>query len=243
MSISAKRRISDWFFFFSRRRRHTRFDCDWSSDVCSSDLGSRDLSITGRQQYQNVTVVDTGKHADFIVRLEDSQGWTTDDMNFGDMSTISLERRENDISTRRHLSSINACYVTIYTPSTDLNSFPLQRLLLLNQSTPINQSLTGASLSTEIRQNLSHMASSLNEMQRQAFNISHLTGSSAVVVQGPPGTGKTHVLTLTTIAYAMARKKKCLVATPSNNAANEFAEKDMRDRKSTRLNSSHSQIS
>src|SRR5438270_1397412 len=30
------RRVS--FFFFSSRRRHTRFDCDWSSDVCSSDL-------------------------------------------------------------------------------------------------------------------------------------------------------------------------------------------------------------
>src|SRR2546427_1168823 len=29
-----------FFFFFSSRRRHTRFDCDWSSDVCSSDLGS-----------------------------------------------------------------------------------------------------------------------------------------------------------------------------------------------------------
>src|SRR3989475_412457 len=27
-------------FFFSSRRRHTRFDCDWSSDVCSSDLVS-----------------------------------------------------------------------------------------------------------------------------------------------------------------------------------------------------------
>src|SRR2546430_15048431 len=26
------------YFFFSSRRRHTRFDCDWSSDVCSSDL-------------------------------------------------------------------------------------------------------------------------------------------------------------------------------------------------------------
>src|SRR2546430_7821278 len=25
-------------FIFSSRRRHTRFDCDWSSDVCSSDL-------------------------------------------------------------------------------------------------------------------------------------------------------------------------------------------------------------
>src|SRR5256886_6331248 len=33
-----------WFpscIFFSSRRRHTRFDCDWSSDVCSSDLVRR----------------------------------------------------------------------------------------------------------------------------------------------------------------------------------------------------------
>src|SRR5689334_24277701 len=27
-----------WIFFFSSRRRHTRWNCDWSSDVCSSDL-------------------------------------------------------------------------------------------------------------------------------------------------------------------------------------------------------------
>src|SRR5690242_21814257 len=27
-------------FFFSSRRRHTRLTCDWSSDVCSSDLAS-----------------------------------------------------------------------------------------------------------------------------------------------------------------------------------------------------------
>src|SRR6267143_1288188 len=30
---------NDHFFFFSSRRRHTRWNCDWSSDVCSSDLG------------------------------------------------------------------------------------------------------------------------------------------------------------------------------------------------------------
>src|SRR5256886_16561967 len=35
-------------FFFSSRRRHTRFDCDWSSDVCSSDLG--DLRDVGDDQ-------------------------------------------------------------------------------------------------------------------------------------------------------------------------------------------------
>src|SRR6266478_2653625 len=38
-----------FFFFFSSRRRHTRFDCDWSSDVCSSDLdlGGKVAIVTG----------------------------------------------------------------------------------------------------------------------------------------------------------------------------------------------------
>src|SRR3712207_8753738 len=30
-----------FLFFFSSRRRHTRYWRDWSSDVCSSDLGTR----------------------------------------------------------------------------------------------------------------------------------------------------------------------------------------------------------
>src|SRR5690606_40196679 len=34
-------------FFFSSRRRHTRFSRDWSSDVCSSDL--KDTHTTGSQ--------------------------------------------------------------------------------------------------------------------------------------------------------------------------------------------------
>src|SRR5690349_685299 len=33
------------FFFFSSRRRHTRSLRDWSSDVCSSDLGTNDHGI------------------------------------------------------------------------------------------------------------------------------------------------------------------------------------------------------
>src|SRR2546427_3003077 len=40
MAITALRpQPAGLVFFFSSRRRHTRFDCDWSSDVCSSDLG------------------------------------------------------------------------------------------------------------------------------------------------------------------------------------------------------------
>src|SRR5256886_12947260 len=41
------------FFFFSSRRRHTRFDCDWSSDVCSSDLVivANDPTVKGGTYY------------------------------------------------------------------------------------------------------------------------------------------------------------------------------------------------
>src|SRR5690606_41173068 len=34
-------------FFFSSRRRHTRFSRDWSSDVCSSDLIAEDVDDSG----------------------------------------------------------------------------------------------------------------------------------------------------------------------------------------------------
>src|SRR2546430_6110105 len=35
--------LEGFSFFFSSRRRHTRFDCDWSSDVCSSDLDDPEM--------------------------------------------------------------------------------------------------------------------------------------------------------------------------------------------------------
>src|SRR6266480_1042753 len=38
-----------FFFFFSSRRRHTRLTCDWSSDVCSSDLGQE---LAGRTAFE-----------------------------------------------------------------------------------------------------------------------------------------------------------------------------------------------
>src|SRR5256886_6157318 len=40
------------FFFFSSRRRHTRFDCDWSSDVCSSDLPDIDIDFEHEKREQ-----------------------------------------------------------------------------------------------------------------------------------------------------------------------------------------------
>src|SRR6266511_4530363 len=51
------------FFFFSSRRRHTRFSRDWSSDVCSSDHG-----IHGREFIS--TSVDVGEKP-AVLRLAD----------------------------------------------------------------------------------------------------------------------------------------------------------------------------
>src|SRR5438034_9343407 len=72
-------------FFFSSRRRHTRSLCDWSSDVCSSDLvtaiESRDPTTSGHSfRVANLTVglasvvdhVTTGPYA--------SLRFTTDEM-------------------------------------------------------------------------------------------------------------------------------------------------------------------
>src|SRR3989475_1791376 len=56
------------FFFFSSRRLHTRFDCDWSSDMCSSDLGGcRRCSVrtpTGATSPLGSAVLYAGRHCE-----------------------------------------------------------------------------------------------------------------------------------------------------------------------------------
>src|SRR5256885_5250979 len=56
-------------FFFSSRRRHTRLQGDWSSDVCSSDLafrqltGQQDVGVELRVDPSNALVVESGELA------------------------------------------------------------------------------------------------------------------------------------------------------------------------------------
>src|SRR2546430_7807479 len=52
------------FFFFSSRRRHTRFDCDWSSDVCSSDLSNKELQREHFRLPANLIVDEAGRGAE-----------------------------------------------------------------------------------------------------------------------------------------------------------------------------------
>src|SRR5437588_2439401 len=44
------------FFFFSSRRRHTRSLCDWSSDVCSSDLPAMRWVIAGWERADTIII-------------------------------------------------------------------------------------------------------------------------------------------------------------------------------------------
>ena len=50
--VDSKAITTNLIFFFSSRRRHTRSDRDWSSDVCSSDL----CPLHFTQQYNAITI-------------------------------------------------------------------------------------------------------------------------------------------------------------------------------------------
>src|SRR5215211_2080860 len=55
------------FFFFSSRRRHTRSLCDWSSDVCSSDLLSEELRARFRASGLYHLLAVSGQNVALIV--------------------------------------------------------------------------------------------------------------------------------------------------------------------------------
>src|SRR5256885_10080237 len=66
------------FFFFSSRRRHTRLQGDWSSDVCSSDLSyavtdrfSLGLTVPFVDGMQSRMYADSARHAVTALGLGD----------------------------------------------------------------------------------------------------------------------------------------------------------------------------
>src|SRR5690606_39887294 len=72
------------FFFFSSRRRHTRFSRDWSSDVCSSDLG-----LTLDQPHLSA------------LSLERLVNLVTRDINLAGLVVVVTEHRESALIVRR----------------------------------------------------------------------------------------------------------------------------------------------
>src|SRR5215211_3872128 len=79
------------FFFFSSRRRHTRSLCDWSSDVCSSDLpGRRDIQRPGLQGQRGhgVAADDPARHGPGADRVARAAAVHPLGAGGGDMTTI-----------------------------------------------------------------------------------------------------------------------------------------------------------
>src|SRR5713101_8653386 len=64
-----------FFFFFSSRRRHTRLTCDWSSDVCSSDLSAEALTRSREQARVQLTGRVEGRPYKEHLDLEAGRGF------------------------------------------------------------------------------------------------------------------------------------------------------------------------
>src|SRR5690606_40961341 len=81
-------------FFFSSRRRHTRFSRDWSSDVCSSDLRT---SSTGDDADPGIMppkihVFLSNRTASNIVRVSGSASATRFHCLFSEVNTAACVR-------------------------------------------------------------------------------------------------------------------------------------------------------
>src|SRR5256885_3626483 len=84
------------FFFFSSRRRHTRLQGDWSSDVCSSDLeATLTPTLKGPFPDQPLTIADTlsGVPATTILQVFPSPSLTNLDGRMVVFTNRSEERR------------------------------------------------------------------------------------------------------------------------------------------------------
>src|SRR5260221_8973245 len=58
-------RVTTWLFFFSSRRGHTRSLCDWSSDVCSSDLSGKANEFAARARI-NINVNEASTRSKLV---------------------------------------------------------------------------------------------------------------------------------------------------------------------------------
>src|SRR2546430_10488792 len=92
------RSVKQLCFFFSSRRRHTRFDCDWSSDVCSSDLDDAAVILAVLVEFVAVDV-DAGERLD-EVRSEEHTSELQSQSNLVCRLLLEKKKKELGISAR-----------------------------------------------------------------------------------------------------------------------------------------------
>src|SRR5256886_9522748 len=106
VSYSEKQTLCYGFFFFSSRRRHTRFDCDWSSDVCSSDLAAKRQPGSAFKPFVYLAALERGLTPDSVRedRPIELKGWKPENYTreyFGPVTlTRALALSLNTVSVR-----------------------------------------------------------------------------------------------------------------------------------------------
>src|SRR6478735_245908 len=110
-----------FFFFFSSRRRHTRLQGDWSSDVCSSDLGSTpayrpvlDVEGWGDAQPELNRLSKNGQWAEMADVITDEMISTIAVHGTPEQCAAEIVRRYGDVADRV------CAYFPFYEPSDEL---------------------------------------------------------------------------------------------------------------------------
>src|SRR5689334_1137044 len=89
-----------FFFFFSSRRRHTRWNCDWSSDVCSSDLGTKAADLIVMEFHNG------GNTSPALISITVKKGSTVED-SAADIHAA-FDRVTKDVPHTRMVDQVNA---------------------------------------------------------------------------------------------------------------------------------------
>src|SRR5256885_12993037 len=85
--------VSHLFFFFSSRRRHTRLQGDWSSDVCSSDLVTRLPGDSSCRSFRRILSSQLSLGMEFAV---DRSAINDPDCNPTDPKTVSMASQRSE---------------------------------------------------------------------------------------------------------------------------------------------------
>src|SRR5215510_4085367 len=104
------------FFFFSSRRRHTRWPRDWSSDVCSSDLLSEVRRSLQQKAPMTLMLLHFGKASAMVKEIGESQ---VEHMMQQIGQALASHIRQNDVAVRYDLTTI----ALVLADTTEKNAF------------------------------------------------------------------------------------------------------------------------